>query len=562
MKRLTGQRLLRHCFDPKRQQDDGDARLTPARSASKGYERQATESISHGRQGLVLLVVVITVVLLTMAGWTYSSHMLTELEASAMSGRGVAARMAAESGIELAATRILERDLEDDVNVYHDPSVFQSRLLQDSINERGRLRLSLVVPDESNTETGAIRFGLASENSKFNINRLIDLDAFDTEKKGLVYESLSVIPGMTEDIVDAVLDALDSDNEPRPGGAELSDYESLGIYEAIPNGPFDSIDQLLQVAGVTPKLFYGEDANRNSLLDPNEDDGDDMAPADNGDGILDPGWRSYLTASSRERNTTPDGESKINLNQGQMTELYDAVEEQLGEDAANFIVGYRLSGTDYAVKAFQQPEINVKGVTRNGIDLGVVPSWQFTSVFELIGGTTNEVEMVSGVDQTFESPWKEDSSTLLYTVPKLEELFTTTDDVWIEGRININQARRAVLQAIPEIPTDAPDAIIAARPEVSLQESSGIMSRRRSAAWLVVERIVDLAVLRKMGPWITTGGDVFSVQSIGHYDRGGPTIRLEAMINATEYPPKITSVRDLTHLGPGYHPSLLSRDSE
>ena len=36
MKRLTGQRLLRHCFDPKRQQDDGDARLTPARSASTG----------------------------------------------------------------------------------------------------------------------------------------------------------------------------------------------------------------------------------------------------------------------------------------------------------------------------------------------------------------------------------------------------------------------------------------------------------------------------------------------------------------------------------------------
>ena len=64
MKRLTGQRLLRHCFDPKRQQDDGDARLTPARSASKGYERQGTESISHGRQGLVLLVVVIILIYL------------------------------------------------------------------------------------------------------------------------------------------------------------------------------------------------------------------------------------------------------------------------------------------------------------------------------------------------------------------------------------------------------------------------------------------------------------------------------------------------------------------
>ncbi len=520
-------------------------------------------TMADRRRGMVLLVVTVTVVLLTMAAWSYSSHMLTELEASSMSGRGVAARVAAESGIEFAATRVMERDLEDDINVYHDPTVFQAQLLTDSVNERGRLRFSLVVPDETNTEAGGTRFGLATENSKFNVNRLLDIDAFDTEQQGLVYEALSSIPGMTDDIVDAVLDALDSDDEPRAGGAELSDYESLGIDDAIPNGPFESIDQLLQVAGVTPELFYGEDANRNGLLDPNENDGNQLPPDDNSDGILDLGWRDYLTASSRERNTTSDGESKINLNQGQMTELYDAVEEKLGDEAASFIVGYRLSGTEYAIKAFQQPELDPTGeITRNGIDLRVVPSWQFTSIYELIGGTTNEVKMASGVNQTFESPWADDSSTLLNTLPELDEIFTTTDDAWTEGRININQARHEVLQAIPYIPADAPDSIIAARPAVSIQGSSAVMSNRRSAAWLVVDRIVELETLRKMGPWITTGGDVFQVQSIGHYDQGGPTIRLEAMIDATEYPPKVTFVRDLTHLGRGFHSALLSSGAE
>ena len=520
-------------------------------------------SDSERRSGVVLLVVTITVVLLTMAAWSYSSHMLTEYEASAMSGRGVASRMAAESGIEFAATRVLERDVDDDVNVYHDPAVFQAQTIIDSENARGHLMFALVVPDETNTESGGTRFGLATENSKFNINRLIELDAFDTEEQGLVYEALSAIPGMTDDIVDAIMDALDSDDDPRTGGSELGDYESLGIYDAIPNGPFDSIDQLLQVAGVTPALFYGEDANRNGLLDPSEDDGDKLPPADNSDGILDLGWRDYLTASSRERNTTPDGESKINLNQGQMTELYDAVEEQLGEDAANFIVGYRLSGTEYAQEAFEKPELDPTGeVTRNGIDLTVVPSWQFTSLFELVGGTTNEVKMSSGVNQSFESPWEEDSNTLLNTLPDLEEIFTVTDDAWLEGRININQARNEVLQAIPFIPADAPDSIIAARPAVSIQGSSAVMRNRRSAAWLVVDKIVDLETLRKMGPWITTGGDVFRVQSIGHYEQGGPSIRLEAMIDATEYPPKVTFMRDLTHLGPGYHPSMLSAEPE
>ena len=316
------------------------------------------------------------------------------------------------------------------------------------------------------------------------------------------------------------------------------------------------------MSGVTPELFYGEDANRNGVLDPHENDGNNLAPADDADGVLRLGWQAYLTASSRERNTTPRGEPKINLNQGQMTELYDAVEEQLGKEAANFIIGYRLSGTDYAQQAFEKPEIDVTGVTRNGIDLTVVPSWQFTSIYELIGGTTNEVKMASGLDQTFESPWKEDSGTLLYTLSELEELFTTSDGIWIEGRININQARDEVLQAIPFIPADAPGAIVAARPVAGVQGSSDIMNSRRSAGWLVTDRILDLTMLRKIGPWITTGGDVFSIQSIGHHEQGGPTIRLEAMINATEYPPRVTFMRDLTHLGPGYHSTLLSAASE
>jgi hypothetical protein len=132
----------------------------------------------------------------------------------------------------------------------------------------------------------------------------------------------------------------------------------------------------------------------------------------------------------------------------------------------------------------------------------------------------------------------------------------------VEGRININQARNEVLQAIPMIPVDAPASIIAARPAVSAQGSSAVMLSRRSAGWLVVEKIVDLETLRKIGPWITTGGDVFSFQSIGHYDAGGPTIRLEAMIDGSEYPPAITFVRDLTHLGRGYHPALLSLPEE
>ena len=52
--------------------------------------------------------------------------------------------------------------------------------------------------------------------------------------------------------------------------------------------------------------------------------------------------------------------------------------------------------------------------------------------------------------------------------------------------------------------------------------------------------------------FITTRGDVYRVQSVGHYFEGGPIVRLEAIIDAAQYPPRIVSLRDLSHLGRGY----------
>ena len=117
--------------------------------------------------------------------------------------------------------------------------------------------------------------------------------------------------------------------------------------------------------------------------------------------------------------------------------------------------------------------------------------------------------------------------------------------------------------AIPNIPDGVADSIIASRPPVQqTSTSSTIMARRNTAAWILAEGLVDLATLRDMGPWITVGGDVYRFQAVGHFDAGGPTTRLEAMIDATEYPPTIRFVRDLTTLGRGYHPNYLLPESQ
>ena len=518
-----------------------------------------------GPRGFVLAVVTITIVLLTVAAYNYSGTMLAEHEVAVMGGRDLLARTAAESAIEYAATRILERDSDTTINLYNDPDVFRGRLLADSTVDRGRVRWTIVAIDETNTTTGNIRFGLANESAKFNINKMLELDEYEQslpeeEQLGLVEMATTNIPNMTEEVIDGILDWLDSDDERRPFGAESSDYEALAIPYECKNGPMESIEELLKIQGVTPDLFYGEDANNNGLLDPNENDGDKTLPLDNADGILDLGWKDYLTATSRERNTNAVGDPKININMGEMTELFDAIEELYGEDAASFIVAYRLGGTDYAQQGIPSTDSGITDkISRNDIDLTVIPTYQFTSLYELIGGETNPVKMLSGTNQSFLSPWTEDGNTLLNIFPDLEQSLTINDDAFIEGRVNINQARREVLMAIPGIPDDLPDGIISSRPPVSMESaSSTIMARRNTAAWILSEGLVDLATLRDLGPYITTGGDIYRFQTIGHFDEGGPTTRMEAMIDATIYPPKISFVRDLTTLGRGYHPSMLS----
>jgi hypothetical protein len=69
--------------------------------------------------------------------------------------------------------------------------------------------------------------------------------------------------------------------------------------------PYSSINEILWFPEITLKDFYGEDANANGRLDPNEDDSDVAAPPDNADDTLQGGLIDYFTISSN---------GKININ--------------------------------------------------------------------------------------------------------------------------------------------------------------------------------------------------------------------------------------------------------
>jgi hypothetical protein len=524
------------------------------------------------RRGTALIVVLVVIVLMTLAAYTFSELMIVERQAADRFGREAAARAFADSGVELAAAWVGTPADPTGIpeNLYHNPALFGSVLVRDGEGDRSRGRVSLVAPDSAADAGAALRAGLIDESTRLNLNALLSFDLDETQQR----EMLMYLPQMTENIADAILDWIDADDTPRTYGAESESYPDYPVR----NGPLESLDELLQVVGVTPELLYGEDANRNGMLDPNEDDGDLTAPFDNADGRLETGWAAYLTIYSRESNLRSDGSEKIDLNQSLLTELYDQLEEEFDADIAQFIAAYRLAGSTNVEKLgsgdstgdaltdeqIREPAQALAGalfgsggaVTRAGLDLSTGASYEFYSIYDLIDAEV-EVE-VDGEMATLTSPWTSDPGDLTENLPILFDAFTLGDAEFIEGRINVNQAPYEVLLGLPDMPPE-----LAARiADESLTAANTAMVTdvtRQTSGWLLINGHTDLLTLRKLDRYLTVRGNVYRVISVGHFDQGGPLVRVEAVIDGTLEPPRVVFQRDLTHLGPGYRIDQLSQ---
>ena len=131
---------------------------------------------------------------------------------------------------------------------------------------------------------------------------------------------------------------------------------------------------------------------------------------------------------------------------------------------------------------------------------------------------------------------------------KLVESTTVSGDKVIRGRINVNEAPRAVLQGVPSLERATVDRILSARG----MQSDGDDSERRHPTWLLTEGIVELEPMKKLLPYLTAGGDVFRAQVVGYFDDSGPSARGEVVVDGTSSPPRQVYWKDLRLLGRGY----------
>lgn len=306
-------------------------------------------------RAVILPVVLFVLLLLGLLGAMFSFRIHADVSATRVMGDRLQTRLAAEAGVE--AVKLLLRTARfDPTQWYHNPDAFHRILVwahdadrstagtNEEFKDTKAFRFSIVADDPTDDER-YIRFGITDEASKLNLNTA-------TEEQLLKLVEAVVGQGEENDlnpraIVDAIIDWRDTDSKPtgEAGDTEEGYYRSLDKPYRVKNGPFTTVEELLLVKGVTGEVLFGEDFDRNGLLTPNEDDGDDTFPPDNEDGILNRGLFPYMTVMSYDNNTSNDNRPRVFMFGDEATLKKDL--EQIFPDepeTINFIVAVTRAG--------------------------------------------------------------------------------------------------------------------------------------------------------------------------------------------------------------------------
>jgi type II secretory pathway component PulK len=553
----------------------------------------------------MLLLVLVVVAMLALGTSTFSLMMQNEHRAARQTGRQQQAHRLADSGVAYlrAFLELDDEQLLQQGGLWNNPEKMQSVLVVDDQLPAFRGRFTILAPGMEGGHDAGIRYGLENESAKLNLNTLITGRPNNTNKQSqtgstenqsgqsqgstesspsasdnLARQRLLALPGMDVNLADAILDYLDADDLPREYGAEQAYYEQLDPPCQPVNGPLAHLDQLLEVRGITPTLLYGVDTNRNYLIDPDESALADRLDAT--DGALNRGWSAYLTVVSGERVLNPDGETRIDINSVSLKDLSTELSTLLDEGEVNFILALRQygpqqggqensrqsgslspkpqtskppsSGPQTATSKTSTPAQTV-AAEQITIDFKKTPSYQLTTLMDLVGVRVEIRGSDAEAPTMVESPWPDSPSTYQNDWLELADQIQVGERTHRTGRINIRMASRAVLQTIGPLGDSAIESILNLREsEIDLTASP-----QRHTSWLLARGLVTLEEMKKLGPQITCRGDVYRGQVVGYFDSGRPMARIKITLDRIDPQPRLIGWHDLSSLGPCFSAELL-----
>jgi type II secretory pathway component PulK len=322
-------------------------------------------------------------------------------------------------------------------------------------------------------------FGIIDEAGKVNLNTATS-------------DQLMNLPDMTEDVADAIYDWRNDGSQPSSYGAESNYYETLPDPYQAKNAPFETVEELNLVKGMTSQLLFGYDLNRNGQIDASEQAAEGSASILSGVSDDSRGIFNYLTCYSVDPNTTATGSPRINVNSTNTARLQTALTNALG---------------------------------------GSRGAQVYATILPYLGSTTGR-QPFPNIGAFFV-----DSGMTATEFGKIADQLTTTNSRQIQGLINVNTAPAAVLACLTGLQQSDAEALVNARASADLS----------SIAW--VFPILTTSKAEAIAGSITSRSFVYSADIVAVSGDGRSYKRVRIVIDDRQSPAKILYRRDLTSYG-------------
>ena len=337
---------------------------------------------------------------------------------------------------------------------------------------------------------GQLFLGPMDESSKLNINtvsvnELVEMD----------------LDGLSQDVIDAIVDWRDEDDEVSLMGAEDDFYRNRNLNYEPRNSDLKSIAEMELIAGVWPESLRGPDTRLLNNFDTSV--------------AIDPGWGEYFTAYTTTRSLTPQGLPRFRLDNAEESEIAEYF--GLTSEQAAGVKSFASGGDDLKLES-----ILAQGIADAGASSG--------------GRSSRR----TGLSTSGVNTGQDDQNDALLTLAQHRMIL---EEGWIgdlenvqPGRINVNTASLKALETVFSF-------------DITLAED--IMTLRSSREGGITS-ILDLLeagrispeILGAVGHRLTTSATVYAITSRGRSINGDIETAMFVVVDRSSLPVQILEYRE------------------
>ena len=201
--------------------------------------------MTNNQRGVALILVLLMISIIVAVTIQLNRSMRSEVYEAANLSDGIRLRYVAQSGFYAGEALLLA-----DKNPF------------DALTEDWAKTEMLALKSEGLFDNGAFNLLIEDEGGRIPVNRLVSGSSYNVPVRDLLLRLLTgpdfhLSQDQAGEVVAAIKDWIDADDDVTGTGAEGGYYAGLDRPYAAKNAPLDCIEELLMVKGVTRELFYG-----------------------------------------------------------------------------------------------------------------------------------------------------------------------------------------------------------------------------------------------------------------------------------------------------------------